>query len=245
MWCIREYFKYDPMANSRCDVEKIKRFLLYKREKGAGPSQNNLYLNSIKYFYQNVIQSPVEIKIPYARRPKSIPRALSHRSILSILSTYDNIKHKLIIALAYGAGLRISEVVKLRVRDLYFMENLIHIRASKGAKDRLTILPHKLKKALQKRVENKNHLDYVFTSRRGGKMHVRTAQKIFKNGLRRAKINRDASFHSLRHSFATQLVENGTDIRYVQKLLGHRSLRTTQIYTHVSQKALRLIKSPL
>lgn len=245
MWCIKEYFKFDPFAAKRCDVDRIKRFLLYKKEKGVGPVQNNLYLNAIKYFYQKVIKSPIAINISFAKRPKILPRALSHRQVLQILSTYDNYKHKLLISLAYGAGLRVSEAINLKVRHLHFMEDLILIKCSKGAKDRFTLLPQKLKEALKRYVRNKDHNDYVFQSNRGGKLHPRTAQRIFKNGLKKAKINKDASFHSLRHSFATQLIENGTNIRYVQELLGHRSLRTTQIYTQVTMRALKHIDSPL
>lgn len=245
LWCVEEYLKYDPLGVRRCNSEKIRSFLLFKQEKGAGSSQRNLYLSSIKYFYQNVIRSRIKIKIPYAKRPKRSPKVLSREQILAVLSTYENYKHKLLIALAYGAGLRVSEVTNLRVKDLNFMGNLVHVRQSKGAKDRFTILPQKLRDSLRRYVQNKEWHQYVFESKVGGKMHTRTLQKVFQNGLRKAKIQEEATFHSLRHSFATHLLENGTDIRFIQKLLGHSSLSTTQIYTHITSKVIGQINSPL
>ena len=245
LWCIEEYLKYDPLGIQRCNSEKIRSFLLFKQEKGAGSSQRNLLLSSIKYFYQNVIRSRIKINIPYAKRPKRSPRVLSREQILAVLSTFDNYKHKLMIALAYGSGLRVSEVTNLKVKNLLFMENLIHIQQSKGAKDRFTLMPQKLKDSLQRYVKTKDWHQYVFESREGGKIHTRTLQKVFQNGLIKAKIHQEASFHSLRHSFATHLLENGTDIRFIQKLLGHSSLSTTQIYTHVTGKIIGQIKSPL
>lgn len=245
LWCIEEYFKYDRLAVRRLNNEKIRSFLLYKQEKGAGSSQRNLYLSSIKFFYQNVIKSPIKIHIPYAKRAKRAPKVLSRGEVLAILSTYDNYKHKLMIALAYGAGLRVSEVTNLKVKDLLFMESIINIRKSKGAKNRFTIMPQKLKEPLKKYIQTKDWKSYVFESRSGGKIHTRTLQKIFQAGLKKANIQREASFHSLRHSFATHLLENGTDIRFIQNLLGHSSIRTTQIYTHVTVRAVSQVKSPL
>jgi len=141
--------------------------------------------------------------------------------------------------------MRLSEVVSLQVRDLYLIDRTILVRRGKGAKRRYTIIPDKLWWKLRLYVKNKEALNYVFESNRGGKLHSRTAQKIFKNALKKAKIEKEATFHSLRHSFATHLVENGTNLRYVQELLGHSSIRTTQIYTHVGESAINTVKSPL
>jgi len=151
----------------------------------------------------------------------------------------------LIISLSYGAGLRISEAQNLKVKDIDFDELTIHIKNAKGKKDRITILPEKIKNDLQKALSFKDQNDFIFESERGGKLSTRTLQKIFEKALMKTGIKKPATFHSLRHSFATHLLENGTDIRYVQELLGHQNIRTTQIYAHVTNPNLKNIKSPL
>ena len=156
-----------------------------------------------------------------------------------------NPKHKLILALAYGAGLRVSEIINLRVRDIDLQELTIHPKQAKGKKDRITLLAEGLRPAIKNLTAGKNANDFVFSSERGGRLTTRTAQKIFEKALKKAKIKKKATFHSLRHSFATHLLENGVDIRYVQELLGHQNIRTTQRYTQVTNPKLKNIKSPL
>jgi site-specific recombinase XerD len=149
------------------------------------------------------------------------------------------------LSLAYGSGLRVSEIVCLKVKDLNLDELTLFVRQAKGRKDRLTILPGKIITELKQFISDKDANDYVFASIRGGKLTSRTAQKIFEHGLIKSGIKKDATFHSLRHSFATHLLENGTDVRYVQELLGHQNIKTTQIYTKVTSQKLKNIKSPL
>jgi len=162
-----------------------------------------------------------------------------------VISSIKNLKHKLIISLAYGAGLRVSEVVNLKIKDINLDELTIHLKNAKGKKDRITIFSEKIKNDLQNLIAGKNLNDYLFESERGGKLTERTVQKVFENALRGAGIKKDATFHSLRHSFATHLLENGVDVRYVQELLGHANIRTTQVYTKVTNPKLKNIKSPL
>ena len=147
--------------------------------------------------------------------------------------------------MAYGSGLRVSEVIALKIKDVNLDELTIHLKEAKGKKDRLTIFPEKLKDKIRNLIAGKEKNDYVFESERSGKLTERTAQKIFKQALQRAGIKKEATFHSLRHSFATHLLENGVDVRYVQELLGHTNIRTTQIYTHITNPGLKNIKSPL
>ena len=170
---------------------------------------------------------------------------LSRKEIKKIILKIKNKKHKLMIGFAYGAGLRISEVVSLRVGDVDLKKLTVHIKGGKGKKDRITIFSKKLVKELKKRVEDKTGEDWLFESERGGKLSIRTAQVVFSVALKQVGIKRPATFHSLRHSFATHLLENGVDIRYVQELLGHANIRTTQRYTKVTNPSLRNIKSPL
>jgi len=128
---------------------------------------------------------------------------------------------------------------------LDFEELTVHVKLAKGQKDRISVIPKVLVSDLKNLVAGKSKNDLVFASERGGKLTTRTAQKVFENALRNSKIKKDATFHSLRHSFATHLLESGTDVRYVQELLGHQNIRTTQIYTHVTNPKLKNIKSPL
>lgn len=241
--CLKEYFAKKGGGVEMFDEEFIKKFLLQKHEAGCSSSTVNIYLNAIKFFYKRILKSEVKIDIKFARRRKRLPVVLSREEVLKIINVIRNPKHKLLISLAYGAGLRVSEVVNLRVQDLDFERKLVYVRQGKGNKDRVTLLPEKLVFELRERLIGEN--DYVFVSNWGGKLTSRTAQKIFSNALAKAGIFKDATFHSLRHSFATHMLENGVSIRYIQELLGHRDIKTTQLYTKVTDFGLSKIKSPL
>lgn len=227
------------------DGEHLRGFLLGKLNKGAAPETVNLYLNAVKVFYKEVMGYRGEIKLRFARRNLRLPVVLSREEIQKMLDSTLNKKHRLLLALAYGAGLRVSEVVNLKVKDIDLDRNLIVVREGKGGKDRITLLPEKLLGDLGVLLSGKGVSEILFESERGGKLTTRTAQKVFEQALKRAGILKEASFHSLRHSFATHCLENGVDVRYVQTLLGHSNIRTTQIYTQVSQTSLGKIKSPL
>jgi site-specific recombinase XerD len=162
-----------------------------------------------------------------------------------MLDVTKNTKHRLMLALAYGAGMRVSEVVALRVSDIDLHELTIHIKQAKGQKDRISVIPESWVDSLRTWAGAKAGHEFVFASDRGGILTTRTAQKIFEHALAKAGIQKSATFHSLRHSFATHLIENGVDIRYVQVLLGHNNIRTTQRYTHVTNPMLKNIQSPL
>ena len=225
--------------------EAIKRFLLNRQVSGQSPQTINLALNAIKFFYREVIKSPDKIDLKFAKINKRLPVVLSCAEIEKIISNISNNKHRLMIALAYGAGLRVSEVVNMWLKDINIAELTIHIKQAKSKKDRITVFPQKMIMDIQNMIAGKQGDDFIFESNRGGKLTTTTAQRIFENALKKSEIQKDATFHSLRHSFATHLLENGVDIRYVQELLGHQNIRTTQIYTHVTNPALRNIKSPL
>ena len=243
--CLREYFDLKHYDVREPDVEYIKRFLLRKKENGYSSQTINLHLNAIKFFYYQVVKCHRKIDIRFAKRSKKLPVVLSRDEIRKIIGTISNRKHRLLVALAYGGGLRISEVVSLKVGDVNLEELTLHIKEAKGKKDRITLIAERLCDELNAQMLGKDGDDYVFESQRGGKLSTRTASKVFENALRKLGIRKPATFHSLRHSFATHLLENGTDVRYVQSLLGHASIKTTQIYTAVTNPILRQIRSPL
>lgn len=243
--CLEEYLNYLGANFKFINENKIKEFLFNKQNKGYSPQTVNLYLNSIKFFYRDVLKNPYKINLKFAKRSKKLPVVLSRQEIDKILSSIQNPKHRLMIALSYGAGLRVSEVINLKVKDINLEELTIHLKQTKGKRDRLTIFSEKLKKDLAAITVLKDKNDLVFESERGGALSERSAQNIFEKALKKSGIKKDASFHSLRHSFATHLLENGVDVRYVQELLGHQNIRTTQIYTKVTNPSIKNIKSPL
>lgn len=241
--CLKNYFS--RVGNWQHPSEtRIKRFLLNIAE-NTSPQTANIYLNALNFLYRELLHWPGIKNVHFSKTPQKLPAILSSAEIAQLLKSTTNPKHRLLLALAYGAGLRVSEIVSLRFADLDFSRHLIYVRKAKGQKDRVTLLPDRLEKTLRENASTMQTDDFVFESTRKTKLTTRTAQKIFAQALRKAKITKSATFHSLRHSFATHLLENGTDVRYVQELLGHANIRTTQIYTHLTQPALRNIKSPL
>ena len=202
-------------------------------------------MNAIKFYYRSVIKTNEKIEVRSAKKNKRLPIVLSKVEIERILGVTGNMKHRLFLSLAYGAGLRVSEVVNLKTEDIDIQELPIHIKEAKGKKDRITVFPEKLTINIQSIIAGKDKNEFLFASERGGKLTTRTAQKVFENSLKKAGVNREATFHSLRHSFAAHLLENGVDIRYVQELLRHQNIRTTQTYTQVTNPKLKNTKSPL
>jgi site-specific recombinase XerD len=179
------------------------------------------------------------------KKPKRLPVVLSQDEVARLLSSVLNPKHKLILSLMYSAGLRVGEAVKLKTEDIDLDNKIIWVRQGKGKKDRQSIISGKLFAILMQLVEEKGVGQYLFSGQKPEThLSTRSAEKIFQRAMENANIKKRAVCHSLRHSFATHLLENGTDIRYIQALLGHNSLATTQIYTKVSQKFLNQIKSP-
>lgn len=243
--CLRYFFEYCKVNIKKYDEMRIKQFLLYLKNKNKSPQTINLYLNAIKFYYREILHNYRKMNLKFAKKTLKIPVILSRKEIIKIINNIKNKKHRLMIFLSYTAGLRVSEIISLRVKDIDCENLTIHIKQAKGKKDRLTIFSEKIKNNLEQICILKDKNDLLFKSERGGKYSERTLQKIFADALNKSGIKKDASFHSLRHSFATHLLENGTDIRYVQELLGHANIRTTQIYTHITNPSIRNIKSPL
>jgi len=243
--CINDYLRTKKDNIQFVDIDFIRKFLLEKKESGLSSNTINVYLHSIKFFYSDIVKSNQKINLKFAKTADKLPVVLSRNEIQLIINQITNIKHRLLISLAYAAGFRVSEAINLRIKDINVDELTIHIKGAKGNKDRITIFPEKIKNDIINLIADKDRNDYFFESERGGKLSERTAQKVFENALKKSGIKKDATFHSLRHSFATHLLENGVDVRYVPELLGHRNIRTTQLYTRVTNPSIRKIKSPL
>jgi site-specific recombinase XerD len=225
--------------------EEIKNYLYDKNQRGLSSQTIALYANAINFLYTQIYQRKDFAKIRQPKRTHKLPVVLNRGEIQSLIAATNNLKHRTLLSLAYAAGLRVSEIVNLRVKDIDIAEMTLTVRQGKGKRDRISVLAESLIPDLRILTEGKKLNDFVFASERGGHITTATAQKVFYACLQKAGIAKGASFHSLRHSFATHLLENGTDVRYVQELLGHANIRTTQIYTKVTNPILKNIKSPL
>ncbi len=206
------------------------------------PSTVSSSISALKFFFGKVLGK--KLYIPYPKRNNKIPVVLTAEEVKMLIDSTANVKHRLILRLLYGCGLRVSEVVNLKKSNFDFGEGLIHIRLSKGRKDRFVKIPESMLDELSA-YSKLNDSESFFPSSRGGRLSTATIQKIVKKSSEKAGIKKDISPHTLRHSFATHLLEGGTDLRIIQKLLGHSDIKTTQIYTHVSTQSIKKIKSPI
>ncbi len=202
-----------------------------------------LFLSAIRYSYSNILKKDITLSIKRPKREKKFPCVLTKDEVKRLLDSLNTKKSKLIISLMYACGMRVSEVVNLKKDDLNFEEKVGIIRQGKGKKDRIFNIPLFLTEKLKDFSSNSDS-EYLFSGPKG-KLSSRNLQKIVKNAAKKAKINKEVHCHTLRHSFATHLLENEVDIRKIQELLGHADLSTTQIYTHISTEELKKIKSPL
>jgi integrase/recombinase XerD len=203
-------------------------------------------INAIKFYFEKVIKGPR--RVYYIERPreeKFLPSVLSEAEVKKIIENISNLKHKCLIMTCYSAGLRISEALNLKPADIDSKRMMIHIRGGKGKKDRITLLSSRLLEILREYYRLYKPVEYLFTGQMGGQYSERSAQLVLKEAARRAGITHHVTLHTLRHSFATHLLEKETDLRYIQSLLGHSCPKTTQIYTHITTKGFDQIKNPL
>jgi integrase/recombinase XerD len=243
----KDLLKHANKSSREISTEDIKEYLLCLKDKNYANATLNVAINAIKFYYGKILHRRFffDKEIARTKKAKKIPEVFTKDEVRGILGTIQNVKHKLMLGLMYSSGLRVSEVVSVKVNNFDFQGKLLFVRGAKGAKDRTTILSEKVVGVLEKYIKNKKPEDYVFESDRGGKLTERTAQKVFSIALKNSGVKKCTSCHSLRHSFATHLLESGTDIRYIQALLGHARLETTQIYTKVAKNNLQNIKNPL
>lgn len=228
--------------------DRFKQYLLYlKDERHYSARTINLHTAGIKFLHSKVLQTD-EIKGLSIRmkEPDSLPKVYTQSEVLEILNAATNIRHRLILMLAYGCGLRLSEIQLLRMCQIRFDTGVFLVENGKGKKDRIVMLDPVILECMQKVIQEYKTTDYFFSNaRKNACLSVRTLEKVFEKACSKAGVHRMGGIHTLRHSFATHLLEQGTDLRYIQKLLGHASSKTTEIYTHVASDKIAAIPSPI
>jgi integrase/recombinase XerD len=236
------FSKKNPEQMEEDDVK----LFMADRLSDKSPMSIILFLSAIRYAYTNILHKDITLGIKRPKRDKKIPEVLTKEEIQKLLGALDNIKSKLMISMIYACGFRVSELLNLKIKDLNFQEKSGFVRSGKGRKDRFFNLPDFLIKDLQKQIaqQQKDSEEFLFTGP-NGKLSDRNIQKIVRKAAAKAKIQKSVHVHTLRHSYATHLLENGVDIRLIQALLGHASISTTEIYTHLSTMQLKKVKSPL
>ena len=183
--------------------------------------------------------------IPRPKKPLTLPKMLGKSEVKKILQVTKNQKHAMALQLCYGMGLRVSEVVNLRVEDIDSQRMVVHIISAKGKKDRYVPLPASVLPKLREYYIKYRPKDYLLEGQYGGRYSIGSVQQVFKKAMKKAGINKRIGVHGLRHSYATHLLEAGADMRFIQELLGHNSIKTTQVYTKVTPRSLSNIKSPI
>jgi len=248
-------------------IEAVKSFLLFIQPKSAIEATNsdivryvndhilknklsfsyqNQMVNACKLYFREVIHSPLDVdKLERPRREHKLPNVLSKEEVKAILEAPTNTKHQAMLTLIYACGLRRSELLSLKPQDIDSKRHLLIIRNAKGRKDRVVPISDKLIEMLRAYYKIYKPKDWLFEGQQEGEQYSETSlQKVLQQSLLKAKIRKPVTLHWLRHSYATHLLESGTDLRFIQELLGHKSSKTTEIYTHVTEKSLQKIKSP-
>ncbi|NCN52166.1 tyrosine-type recombinase/integrase [archaeon] len=233
----------DFISKSRLNMsnDSIKRYLLIQN---IGINTSRLQYASISFFFREILQKPFSFEqVPIKKKEKQLPKVISKEKVKQMIDLTENLKHKLIIKILYSSGLRLQELINLKRKEIDFERGILNVNKGKGKKDRITLISENLKLDLLKYYSNNIFkTEYVFEGR-NGKYTKKSVQKVLENVGKKMEIK--VTPHMLRHSFATHLLEQGTDIGHIQKLLGHSDLKTTEIYTHVSTRDLSKIKSPL
>lgn len=234
----------NPELITKEDLESYHKNYIISRKYSA--SFQSLVINAVKLYFSKRLKrtlEPSEIERP--KQPRLLPHVLSKEEVKTILQAHSNLKHRTMLSLIYACGLRRGELLSLKIGDIDSHRGMLRINQGKGAKDRLVPIGQKILDLVAEYRRYENPKVYLFEGQLlGEKYNERSLQQVLKQALEKAKIKKPVTLHWLRHSYATHLLESGTDLRYIQELLGHKSSKTTEIYTHVSQKSLQKIKSP-
>ena len=238
---------FHPKSPESIDVKEIEAFISEQvKRNGISASYQKQLVGSIKLLYNEVYRRNLSLNYLYPDRSSfKIPVVLTKDEVKAILDATENLKHRAMLSGLYSGGLRLSEIVNLKIKDIDSKRMIVSVRNAKGNKDREVMLSEKFLLLLREYYSAYTPNDWLFEGQGGRQYSPRSVQLVFKAALQKSGVKKKASVHTLRHSFATHLLENGTDIRFIQSFLGHRSIRTTQIYTHITNANKANIKSPL
>ena len=237
--------KNNPVDN--CDSQKVRSYMLYCYEH-LKLTENTLHsrLNALKFYFEQVLhREKFFVDIPRPKKRSQLPKTIHASDIKKMFDVTINLKHNTMLKLCYGMGLRLSEIINLKITDIDSKNMQVFIEKGKGKKDRYVNLPQSILEQLRMYYKKYRPKKYLFEGQNCEQYSTRSVQKVFKNALQKAGINKQVGIHSLRHSYATHLLEQGTDIRFIQELLGHNNIKTTLIYTDVTNNSIRNITSPL
>jgi site-specific recombinase XerD len=238
--------RHSGRAPDQVNADDLRAFQLHLIQRQVSWSQFNQVSCALRFLYAHVLGRPDFVPyVPFARKPRRLPVVLSPAEVRRLLAAVAGPRDRLMLRLAYGCGLRLSEVRHLRVADLDGGRQTLWVRGGKGAKDRGVPLPPALLQELRAYWRVQRPADYLFVNRQGQPLHPGTLQRAFARALALSGLTKAASIHTLRHCYATHLLEAGTDLPTLQRLLGHGSVQTTMLYLHLRSERLRQLRSPL
>lgn len=239
----QKFLDFTKKNSQEMTEDDIKKFIGEKISESFAPKSIVLIKAALKFYYDGILKKNI-VNLETPKITRKLPTVLTKEEVKKMIEFVENKKHKLIIKLLYSSGLRLNELINLKIGDLEFSENIGWVRGGKGGKDRIFILSNNLIEDLKKFTNGRASDGFLFEGR-NGKLSARSVQKVISNVSKKAGIQKSVHVHTLRHSFATHLLESGEDIRKIQELLGHSNLSTTQIYTHISTAELKKVKNPL
>ncbi|MEJ8303700.1 tyrosine-type recombinase/integrase [Saccharibacillus sacchari] len=243
---VERFFDEVLLVEKEINDAAVQKYSLTLLEKDLSHAYVNQAISALKFYFRHVLKRPNSNGYVRPKKESKLPDVLSLGEVARLLKSVKNLKHRAMLVVTYTSGLRVGEVVRLRPEDCDRERNVVKVRQGKGRKDRQTLLSETANAVLEKYIEQEKPEGWLFPGQREGRhLTERSAQKVFEKAVLQAGIRKDVSIHSLRHSFATHLLENGIDLRYIQELLGHQSVRTTERYTHVSRRDIGRIQSPL
>jgi len=245
IYCLNQFLRVKRNQELRkINKEEIKEYLDRFLD---CPNTLNVHLNALKFFFEEVLHKKLTINVRFSKIPKRLPEFLTKEETIKFLDVIENPKHRLIIELMYGTGMRVNELVNLKVKDFDFEGNYGWVRQGKGRKDRLFILPLRLKEKIQELINSLklDSEDWLFTGQSGNHYSVSSIQMIVKKARKVAGIEKNVHPHTFRHSFATHVIQNGYALMELQPLMGHSKLETTMVYLHTASPNLLNVKSPL
>lgn len=249
LYCVNRFLNWSKKDLGKISKKDVREFLNYLSDKRLSGNSLNTYHMALRFFFTQVLEKRMWIDIKYSKVPEKIQRFLTKEEVRKLLNAIPNWKHRLMIEFIYGSGLRVSELVNIKIKDLNLEKDYGFVRNGKGGKDRLIVIPFIVKEKIKNliEIESLDNESFIFSSNRGSRYNLKTIQQIVRKASKKAKLKdwKEIHPHTLRHSFATHLVESGNSLNEVQSVLGHKSPETSMIYVHSNPKNLINIKSPL